>query len=90
MIYRWSIIPSIALAVFAEQPDDPLPIWAQKHVRLDSRMTSRPGQYNPDEYPATWEFQEIFRTRHIWEQEIDNHAARSSDRRDEIHAKRIH
>lgn len=69
--FNWSLFPAIAAAVFAPRPEDPLPIWAQKHVRLDSRMTSRPGQYDPNEYPATWEFQEIFRTRHVWEQEIE-------------------
>jgi phage terminase large subunit GpA-like protein len=37
-------------------------------------MTTRPGLYDPDEYPATWEFQEIMRTRHVWEKKLDDGA----------------
>jgi hypothetical protein len=70
--YRWNIFPAIAAAAFAEKPDGPLPIWASKHVFLDRRITTRPGYYDPDEYAWTWEFQEIIRTRHIWEKKLDD------------------
>jgi hypothetical protein len=72
--WRWNLFPSIAEAAFAKKPDIPLPYWAQKNVFLDRRMTTRPGFYDPDEYPATWEFQEIFRTRHVWEKKLDDGA----------------
>jgi hypothetical protein len=73
--WRWNILPAIAAAAFAEKPDEPLPIWASKHVFLDRRITTRPGYYDPDEYAWTWEFQEIIRTRHIWEKKLDGDGA---------------
>lgn len=69
--YRWNIVPALAAAAFAEKPNEPLPIWAQKNVFLDRRMTTRPGYPDPDEYPWTWEFAEIMRTRVVWEKEIE-------------------
>ena len=55
---------------FQPKPQIPLPIWASKAgkpygggVFLDRRVTTRPGYYDPDEFPWTWEFQEILRTR---------------------------
>lgn len=72
--WRWNLIPSIAAAAFAEKPDIPLPVWAQQNVFLDRRMTTRPGYPDPEEYPWTWEFQEIIRTRHVWEKKLDDGA----------------
>jgi hypothetical protein len=72
--WRWHVIPPIAAAAFAEKPDIPLPLWAAKNVFLDRRMTTRPGFYDPEEYPWTWEFQEIIRTRHVWEKKLDDGA----------------
>jgi hypothetical protein len=69
-VWQWDIIPAIARIAFAEKPDIPLPIWASQKVFLDRRMTTRPGFYDPDEYPWTWEFQEIIRTRHVWEKKL--------------------
>jgi hypothetical protein len=76
--WRWNILPAIMAAAFTPKPNLPLPIWASLQgkahgggVYLDRRMTTRPGFYNPDEYPWTWEFQEIIRTREVWEKEID-------------------
>jgi hypothetical protein len=70
--WRWKIIPAIAAEAFIEKPDIPLPLWAQQNVSLDRRMSTRPGPPDPDEYPWTWEFAEIMRTRHIWEKEIES------------------
>lgn len=72
--WRWNLLPAIAAAAFAEKPNIPLPIWAQQNVFLDRRMTTRPGYPDPDEYPWTWEFQEIIRTRHVWEKKLEDGA----------------
>jgi hypothetical protein len=69
--WRWFFLPSLVKAAFAEKPNIPLPVWAKQNVFLDRRMTTRPGYYDPDEYPGTWAFQEILRTRHVWEKEIE-------------------
>ncbi|HEY4282356.1 MAG TPA: terminase gpA endonuclease subunit [Chthoniobacterales bacterium] len=69
--WRWNILPLIAATAFVEKPNIPLPIWAKENVFLDRRMTTRPGHPDPDEYPWTWEFAEIMRTRHVWEKEIE-------------------
>jgi hypothetical protein len=60
---NWRFMPALWAAAFAERPDEPLPIWASKNVFLDRRVTTRPGYYDPGEFPWTWEFQEILRTR---------------------------
>jgi hypothetical protein len=65
--WRWNLLPAIFAAAFAEKPDEPLPLWAKRNVFLDRRMTTRPGYYDPEEFLWTWEFQEIIRTRRIWE-----------------------
>lgn len=70
--YRWNILPAILAAAFAEKPNEPLPIWASKNVFLDRKMTTRPGFYDPEEYPWTWEFQEILRVRQVWEKKLDD------------------
>jgi hypothetical protein len=72
--WRWNILPALARLAFALKPDIPLPLWAQKNVFLDRRMTTRPGYPDPDEYPWTWEFAEILRTRHVWEKKLDDGA----------------
>src|SRR5437868_2372243 len=72
--WRWNLLPAIAAGAFEEKPDIPLPLWAQKNVFLDRRMTTRPGHPDPEEYPWTWEFQEIIRTRHVWEKKLDDGA----------------
>lgn len=53
--------------VFAERPNVPLPAWANKNVVLSRRQSSIPGPYDPNEFPWTWEFQEIMRTRKVYE-----------------------
>lgn len=75
--WRWNILPAIFAAAFAPKPNLPLPVWASLQgkahgggVYLDRRMTTRPGFYNPDEYPWTWELQEIIRTGEVWEKEV--------------------
>jgi hypothetical protein len=68
--WRWNLLPAIFAAAFAEKPDEPLPLWAKRNVFLDRRMTTRPGYYDPEEFLWTWEFQEIIRTRRIWEQKL--------------------
>lgn len=72
--WRWNIIPALLAEAFAEKPDIPLPIWASQNVRLDRRMTTRPGYYDPDEYAWTWEFQEIGRRRQIFEKTLEDGA----------------
>jgi hypothetical protein len=71
---EWHILDKVFAEVFTPMPDDPLPIWASKHVFLDRRMTTRPGFYDPFEYAWTWEFQEILRTREVWEKVLDDGA----------------
>ncbi|MBA3833671.1 MAG: phage terminase large subunit family protein [Chthoniobacterales bacterium] len=78
--WRWHLLPSLAAAAFAQKPDEPLPIWAQKNVFLDRRMTTRPGPYDPDEYPGTWEFQEIMRNRVVHEKKLPDGAIILVDR----------
>lgn len=73
-LWRWFLLPSIARAAFAEKPNIPLPLWAQKNVFLDRKMTTRPGFYDPDEYAGTWEFQEILRIRYVWEKTLEDGA----------------
>lgn len=72
--WRWNILPALARLAFALKPDIPLPLWAQKNVFLDRRMTTRPGYPDPHEYPWTWEFAEILRTRYVWEKKLDDGA----------------
>jgi hypothetical protein len=72
--WRWNVIPPIAAAAFEAKPDIPLPLWAQRNVFLDRRMTTRPGHPDPDEYPWTWEFAEILRCRHIFEKKLEDGA----------------
>lgn len=74
MPWRWNILPALARLAFALKPDIPLPLWAQQNVFLSRRMTTRPGYPDPDEYPWTWEFQEIIRTRFVWEKKLDDGA----------------
>jgi|GEM_PF-5685006 len=73
-MWRWNIIPPIAATAFEEKPNIPLPVWASQNVFLDRKMTTRPGYPDPDEYPWTWEWQEIIRTRHVWEKTLDDGA----------------
>lgn len=61
--WHWTILPGLVQTAFAPVPDIPLPIWASKHVFLSRKITSKPGFYDPEEFPWTWEFQEILRTR---------------------------
>lgn len=72
--WRWDIVPPIAKTAFEEKPNIPLPIWASQHVFLDRKMTTRPGYPDPDEYPWTWEWQEIMRLRYVWEKKLDDGA----------------
>lgn len=61
--WTWGILGPLARKAFAPIPSTPLPLWAKKHVFLDRKITTKPGFYDPEEYPWTWEFQEIIRTR---------------------------
>jgi len=63
----FALLDKVFAEIFAQAPDEPLPIWASHNIMLDRRMTTRPGFYRADEYPWTWELQEIIRTRHVWE-----------------------
>ena len=61
--WQWPIMAPLLRTAFAPIPDEPLPIWASKNVFLDRKVTTKPGFYDPDEFPWTWEMQEIIRTR---------------------------
>lgn len=71
--WSWPILGPLLRKAFAAIPDEPLPIWASRHVFLDRKITTKPGYYKPDEFPWTWEFQEIIRTRrvHLYEHPAD-------------------
>jgi hypothetical protein len=71
---EWVLLDKVFAEVFALKPDEPLPVWASKNIVLDRRMTTRPGFYRADEYPWTWELQEIIRTREIFEVTLDSGA----------------
>ena len=71
---KWHVLDKVFAEVFTPSPDVPLPIWASKNVFLDRRMTTRPGYYNPGEYPWTWELQEVMRLRRLWEAEAPDGA----------------
>ncbi|CAN5459564.1 hypothetical protein BH20VER3_BH20VER3_00620 [soil metagenome] len=74
MPWHWKILPALTAAAFAKKPDEALALWAEKNVFLDRRMTTRPGHPSPDEYPWTWEFGEIIRTREVWEKKLEDGA----------------
>ncbi len=61
--WRWPLLASIAKQTFRPRDTTPLPLWAKRKVFLSRRVTTKPGPYDPDEFPWTWEFQEIIRTR---------------------------
>lgn len=61
--WRWGVVPGLLARAFAAIPETPVPVWAGKHVFLDRRVTTRPGYYDVEETPWTYEFQDIFRTR---------------------------
>lgn len=64
--WHWPILGPLLRKAFAPISSEPLPRWAQRNVFLDRRITTKPGFYDPEEYPWTWEFQDMIRTHEMW------------------------
>ncbi len=61
--WRWHLLPGILARTFRPRDETPVPVWAGKRVFLNRRITTKPGFYDVGEFPWTYEFQDMFRTR---------------------------
>jgi hypothetical protein len=65
--WRWPILAPLFRQTFAPRDETPVPVWAKAHVFLSRRITTKPGYYDFEEFPWTYEYQDFFRTRRAFE-----------------------
>jgi hypothetical protein len=65
--WRWNLLPSLFQVAFQPRDETPVPLWARKWVFLSRRITTKPGYYDYEEFPWTYEYQDFFRTRTAFE-----------------------
>lgn len=72
--WRWGILPPLVRDTFKPRDETPVPIWAKKWVFLSRRITTKPGYYDVEEFPWTYEYQDFFRTRKAFEKKMPDGA----------------
>lgn len=86
--WKWPILGPIFREAFRERDQTPVPTWASKKVFLSRKITTKPGYYDPEEFPWTWEYQDMFRTRQaFWRTDADGATVlcEDGDCGDEVH-----
>jgi hypothetical protein len=72
--WQWFVLPALFKRAFQPRDETPVPLWAKKWVFLNRRITTKPGYYDIDEFPWTYEFQDLFRTRTAYEKTLPDGA----------------
>lgn len=67
-------MPGIFRRAFQPRDETPVPLWSFKNVFLSRRITTKPGFYDVEEFPWTYEFQDFFRTRTAYERTLSDGA----------------
>jgi len=72
--WRWPILGPLLRRAFAPRDACPIAEWARKKVFLSRRITTKPGPYDVEEFPWTYECQDFFRTRTAYERTMPDGA----------------
>src|SRR5688572_27995572 len=72
--WGWEVLPALMRRTFAPRDETAVPVWAKTRVFLSRRITTKPGFYDVEEFPWTYEFQDFFRTRRAFERTMPDGA----------------